>query len=207
MQNDTFEGLQYYTSESRPYGLSYGNWTVKWWRWTLSTPKYTNPVIDDSGKFASENQPIKDVWYLAGKVASEEVRYPERCCKIPCSRSILIPVINCEVSFLECNEATSEASLLHRVKTDTNTIIMKQCIVDGKPVPVQRVKSDPPIFQVQISEDNIYNVKKGGITTAAADGYWVFLKPLPTGEHQISFQGSCENGRLKSGGNYCVQIE
>ena len=29
--------------ESKPYGLSYGDWSVRWWKWLLSIPKSDNP--------------------------------------------------------------------------------------------------------------------------------------------------------------------
>jgi hypothetical protein len=209
MSNDeTFEGIQFYTADSCPYGLTYGQWTVEWWRWFLSIPKSMNPVVDESGKFASVNQPTKHVWFLAGKVPNEHNKsIPKRFCKIPATRSILFPVINCEVNPLECPELTTNRELIEHVNTDENTIILKECIVDGKQVPVQRVKSDPDVFEVEMNEDNIYGVKGGGITFAAADGYWVFLRPLAIGEYNISFRGSCENGRLNSGANYHLQIE
>jgi hypothetical protein len=205
--NEIFKQIQFHTIDSRPYGLTYGQWTVEWWRWFLSTPKSMNPVVDESGKFASVNQPIKHVWFLAGKVGSEHKSIPKRFCKIPASRSILFPVINCEVNPLEYPELTTERDLIERVTADENTIILKECIVDGNLVPVQRVKSDPDVFEVQIDEDNAYGVEGGGRTLAAADGYWVFLRPLPIGEHNISFRGSCENGKLNSGANYHFEIE
>jgi hypothetical protein len=204
---ETFEGIQFYTVESCPYGLTYGQWTVKWWRWFLSTPKSMNPVVDKSGKFASVNQPTEHVWFLAGKVGNEDKSVPKRFCKIPVSRSILFPVINCEVNPLEHPELSTKSELIEHVNADENTIILKECIVDGKLVPVHRVKSDPDVFEVEVNEDNAYSVKGGGITFAAADGYWVFLKSLPIGEHDISFHGSCENGKLNSGANYHLQIE
>ena len=34
----------------------------------------------------------------------------------------------------------------------------------------------------------------GGYTNATADGYWVFLKSLPQGEHNLYFHGSCSGG-------------
>ena len=199
--------VNFFAADSRPYGLTYGQWTVKWWRWFLSTPKSISAVFDESGKFASVNQPTEHVWFLAGKVANESRDLPNRSCKIPSSRSILFPIINCEVNPLECPELTKDTDLLEYVNTDEDKIVAKHCIVNGKIIPGQRMKSDPEIFEVHIDEDNAYGVPGGGNTFAAADGYWVFLKPLPLGEHTISFRGSCENGKLNSGANYHIETE
>ena len=68
---ESLEGVQFYTAESCPYGLTYGRWTVEWWRWLLSIPASVSPALDESGKYASLNQPSEDVWFLAGKVGSE----------------------------------------------------------------------------------------------------------------------------------------
>ena len=44
-------------------------------------------------------------------------------------------------------------------------------------------------------------------TDATADGYWIFLKPLPRGVYTIRFEGSCEFGRLNSGAVYEIEID
>jgi hypothetical protein len=207
MSNVAAKKVEIYAADSCPYGLTYGQWTVRWWRWFLAIPKSTNPIFDDSGKFASLNQLEKNVWFLGGKVGDERLSFPKRACRIPRSYSILFPVVNCEVNPLEYPQLTSPIELIQRVESDENTIIRKDCTVDGEPVLVQRIKSDPKVFDVKIVEDNPYEVAGGGETSAAADGYWVFLKPLPPGNHRISFRGSCEYGRLNSGADYELYID
>ena len=64
--------------------------------------------------------------------------------------------------------------------------------MDGISIPAQRVRSSPKIFEVELNEDNPYDVKGGGRTKAMADGWWVFLKPLSKGVHRIIFRGSCD---------------
>jgi hypothetical protein len=198
--------ISWYTSDSYPYGLSYGEWTVKWWQWVLSTPKSYSALIDQSGKNAAINQPSKDVWFLAGKLGSEDKNFPFRNCSIPVGRSILFPVINCEANPIEFPELKTKEALIDHVVKDENTIVEKTCILNNISIDVQRVKSDPEIFEVNLNDDNIYNVE-GAHTIACADGYWVFLKPLPKGEYALSFRGSCENGRLCSGANYRLKIQ
>jgi hypothetical protein len=196
-----------FSIDSSPYGLSYGQWTVKWWIWFLSTPKSINPVLDMSGRYASVNQPPSNVWFLSGKLADEDKNIPSRVCNIPVDRSILFPVINCEANPLEYPQLKTKQQLMDHVTADENTILEKVCVLDGKPVPVKRVNSDPPIFEVPMNEDNVCGVKGRGRTIAYGDGYWVFLKPLSPGDHLLSFRGSCENGRLRSGANYRLMVQ
>jgi hypothetical protein len=200
------DDIQFFTADSMPYGETYGQWTVKWWRWFLSTPKSINPVLDPTGEYAYVNQPSVHVWFLGGKVVEEERNLPNRFCRIPNDKSILFPVINCEANPLEYPELRTHKDLIERVKTDEDTIDKKECFVNGNRIPVQRVKSDPAVFELSINEDNGANIKGGGNTYASADGYWVFLKPLPLGEYTLSFSGSCEYGKLNSGANYHLQI-
>ena len=87
--------------------------------------------MDDSGEFAAFNQPLQDVWFLAGKLASEDKNVPSRICNVPVGRSILIPIINCEANPLEYPELKTERDLMEHVERDENTIIRKECRVDG----------------------------------------------------------------------------
>jgi hypothetical protein len=202
----TLDEILFFTADSAPYGKTYGNWTVEWWRWALAIPKSINPVLDRTGEYAGVDQQNKDVLFLTGKLADEERSVPNRCCTISTKKSILFPVINCESNQLEHPELRTHQDIIERVKRDEDTIIKKECFVDGKKIPVQRVKSDPTIFELSMVKDNLFNVKGGESTCASSDGYWVFLKPLPIGKHVISFKGSCEYGRLNSGAIYHLEV-
>ncbi len=52
-----------YDVNSKPFNVSYADWTEKWWQWTYSIPWDKNPSYDDTGKYCSENQ-IHPVWFL-----------------------------------------------------------------------------------------------------------------------------------------------
>jgi hypothetical protein len=208
MVNKTdIDQISFFAAESRPYGRSYGNWTVKWWKWILSIPKSASPAVDPDGRYAYRKQRSNEVWFLAGKLGDDNTNLPTRYCTIPHGRSLLFPIINCESNQLENPELRSLHDIIEKVKNDEDTIIEKECYVDGKSIPAQRVTSDPNIFELTLHEDNLFGVKRGGNTYASADGYWVFLQPLPLGHHTISFRGSCEYGRLISGANYHLKID
>jgi hypothetical protein len=202
----TFGEISSFTADSMPYGETYGSWTVKWWQWFLLTPKSINPGTGEYAYVNQQSKQSKDILFLAGKLADEDRNFPNRFCTISTETSILFPVINCAANPLEYPELKTHQDLIERVKRDEDTIIKKECSVNGKRIPAQRVKSDPLIFELRINEDNAFNVKGGGSTYASADGYWVFLKPLPMGKNIISCRGSCEYGKLNSGANYHLQV-
>ena len=55
-----------------------------------------------------------------------------------------------------------------------------------------------PLFDVRLGENNILEVKQQN-TQMISDGYWVFLKPLTTGRHQLTSFGSCQSGKIMIG--------
>lgn len=45
--------LEYFMPYESPFGVSYGQWTVRWWQWAHSSPTNLNPVLDSTGANAS----------------------------------------------------------------------------------------------------------------------------------------------------------
>ena len=80
--------IQYFSPSDKPFNLTDGAWTVKWWQWIWSIPDAINPLNDQTGKNASINQPEKDVWFLAGTWATEKLlNVPNREVTIPADSS------------------------------------------------------------------------------------------------------------------------
>jgi hypothetical protein len=199
--------IEYYSSDSKHAGLTYGQWTVKWWQWALSIPANQNPVVDETGKKASESQPKEEAWFLAGIFSdeNESKKFPSRECSIPAGVPILIPVLNCEADSQYYPELKNDQDVLDHVHKQAESIEKKEFYINDELIPPQRVHSEPPVFELNVHRD-FDRFRNGGYTRAAADGYWVFLKPLPVGEYALRFSGSCENGRLNSGAAYRIRI-
>jgi hypothetical protein len=192
----------YFTSDSKPYGFTYGQWTVRWWQWAHSIPKPNNPVADHTGVNAGINQG-GPVWFLAGTFGENTVA--RRSCSIPSGRALLFPVINYEMNKLEDPHFRTGPELITHVKEDIDDIVVKEVFVDGKKLPAFRIRSDPAIFELFVAEDNCMNIK-GGYTHAAADGFWVFLKPMEQGRHTIYFHGACSGGMRNAAAEYHLTI-
>jgi hypothetical protein len=194
--------IGYYTPISRPFGSTYGRWTVKWWNWVVSIPLQINPVIDKNGANAMIKQ-RGPAWFLGGCFAGESLA--RRKCIIPEDKSILFPVLNYETNMHENPEIMSRSQLLHDVSQDIDNVLYAIASVDGLKVPVFRIKSDPEIFSLRVPEENCLGIQSG-VVEASADGYWVFLRPLAKGKHQIKFHGMCP-GNILLGAHYDLIVE
>lgn len=199
--------IEFFDADSTPYGKTYGQWTVRWWQWALSSPMENNPVADPTGTYASINQPASDVWFLAGKFGSFDKVIPKRKCMIPSNRSILFPILNCEANKLEYPGLKSDQDLITHVSRDVDSVVMKDCLLDDISIKPERVASDPQIFEITMRKNNPFRPDKYGRVKTAADGYWIFLKRLGRGIHTLKFKGSCENGALFAGAEYLLIIE
>jgi hypothetical protein len=200
--------IEQYTRESSHAGLTYGQWTAEWWKWALSIPSIRNPVVDQSGEYAAESQP-NDAWFLAGvfHIAEDNKKkeFPLRHCTIPSGLPILIPILNCAADPIHYPHLEKDEELINHVANQAQMVEKKECSVNEQPVHIERVSSEPRVFGLYVHPD-FDEFHKGGSTRAAADGYWVFLKPLPKGKYSIEFAGAYDNDRLASGATYQINI-
>ena len=113
----------------------------------------------------------------------------KRQCIIPSSKAILFPIINDEQSLAEKSEFRADSQLESLVKSEIDGVIEMSVTVDGmrlSDLKKHRILTAP--FDITLPQDNIWGVKAGP-TRAAADGYWIFLKPLSVGNHTIHASG------------------
>ena len=197
--------VQVFSETDKPYGKTYGAWTANWWQWIYSVPSEINPLLDLTGKHWKSNQPSSKVWFLVGIFGEIQNTIPLRKIEMEYGRSILFPVLNCEANKMEFPNMTQDDIVKH-VVDDINTVVKKDCTINGNQVSPMLVASDPKIFSLRIVENNAFGLNNTGLTQAAAYGYWIFLRPLPRGKYNIRFEGSCEFGRLNSGANYELDV-
>jgi len=184
------------------FGMTFGEWTVKWWQWMLSLPKETNPALDDDGCHGDVSQ-SGPVWFLAGTLGED--RFPRRHCNIPRNKYLLFPVINYEINVFEKSGLNSDEDMINDAVKDMNDIVHLEAQVDKQRVPIHRIQSDPRTFFVKLPTNNCYSVNQGRVK-CAADGYWVFLEPLNPGKHIIYFHGSCSGGFRNCTAEYSLNV-
>ena len=177
--------LVVFPPDSKPYGLTYGEWTAKWWQWAYLMPEANNPTVDDTGRNCANNQ-TGPVWFLAGTGGGAVTRE----CTIPSDKVILIPIIN-----VVCDSATdlaldTEAELRACAKADQDTVIGKEITVDGINIDnLDSYRFQSPLFNLTYPENNIAGVAPQ-TAKAVSDGFWILLEPLSPGSHEIHFKAA-----------------
>jgi hypothetical protein len=177
-----------FSADSKPYGLTYGEWTAKWWQWGYSIPKNINPAYDDTGKLCAQKQE-GPVWFLAGTYGHTV----NRKCDIPAGKAILFPILNSECSFAEFPKLRTLSELRVCAKIIQDHVTILNASVDGVPIPnLQKYRISSPPFNFTLPQNNILGMPANITTQAIADGNWVFLKPLSPGNHKIVFKGGVQ---------------
>jgi len=166
---------------------------AEWWQWALETPASVNPLTDQTGQFGAVNQPIGNVWFLAGNGGGSTVR----TVTIPAGKALFFPIAN--VFDVEDGIAipggTNVFSVPHPlevaqafVSTAIATASGLSCSVDGSPIQITAANLEQSIpFILLEPADNILGVPSGIYFPAVDSGYYVLLKPLSRGRHTIHF--------------------
>lgn len=206
--------LRIRSAKSTPYGMSYGEWGVAWWRWALGQPADVNPVTDTSGTFCGEGQ-TDSVWFLAGTFGG----YAVRECTIPANRAIFFPVFTTlfGATVGDC-EPTAEGEcgineLRKGARQDINAGRTKDAtlkvLIDGEPVEdVDSFRaSSLEAFAITLPEGNILGLPEGTYQPHVTDGFWLFLDPLSAGEHLIEFTAYAPDIGFSLGVVYILTVD
>jgi hypothetical protein len=187
--------------DSKPSGLTYGEWTAKWWQWAYLAPEADNPLVDDTGRNCANNQ-TGPVWFLAGTGGGAVTRE----CTIPSDKAILIPIIN-----VICDSATdpsfdTEAELRACAKADQDTVIGKEITVDGINIGnLDSYRFQSPLFSLIYPENNIAGLAPQ-TAQAVSDGFWILLEPLSPGTHEIHFKAALGDPNAISTANFALDV-
>lgn len=175
-----------YPIDSKPYGSTYADWTVKWWQWALGIPKDSNPTADATGNNCAQGQSDPNVWFLAGTGGGSV----ERTCVIPSGKAILFPVLNGECTYKDSLSSKSPSDLRSCALKSDEGVTTLAASVDGinmQNVDKYRVTSD--LFNITLAKNNINGVAPGP-TQGVSDGWWFILYPLNVGNHTVHFVGT-----------------
>ena len=185
--------------DSKPFGLSYNDWSVKWWQWISSIPKKKNPFYDWNGDNVNVNQNDPRVLFLCQTYEGVE-SMPSRKNIITKGRSIFMPIINW-ISIMHEDGETDEV-LMKIAKNKMDVIGPLEITINGitinKGLEKHRVLS--PFFEIDLPENNAFDISSGK-RRCISDGYWIFLHPISE-DLKLSSFSSCSSGVTKIKVNY-----
>ncbi|HZA68992.1 MAG TPA: hypothetical protein VE548_04775 [Nitrososphaeraceae archaeon] len=147
-----------------------------------------NPSYDDTGRYCAQGQ-SGPVWFLTGTY-----KHPaDRNCTIPSGKAILFTILNSECSFAEFPNLKSEEQLRQCAKQMQDSVVHLEASVNGISLTsLEKYRIQSPLFNFTIPHDNVLGLPPQ-TTQAVSDGNWIFLKPLPVGNHTIYFKGGLKN--------------
>ena len=163
-------------------GISQSEWSRRWWQWAGSFEQSESPIADRTGELCASKQ-SGDVWFLAGTYGT---RRTVRTCTVPRGKHLFFPLINYVVA------PTPNGSTNCMAVMSTAARITEQ--VSNLLLDVNGVRYDDLIKHRQPTRGcfdlGALAEPKVRVFPSAANGYYVMLRPLPPGRHELNFGGA-----------------
>jgi hypothetical protein len=200
---------QVYSIKEAPFGVPYSEWVAKWWIWAYGLPgDFHTP------DFKCDSNQAGPVWFLPDPLSGPQTRN----CVVAQGKAILVPLITGSTNNIEKANYTDQDLMNHA--GDCNSMnSLRTAKVDG--TTIKGLDQDAPyrtnsskIFTIDINSSNQYGTAEG-VARSFADGWFLFLKPLPVGEHELNVGGSitptafdeAKTPGCAGGGNYNWHIK
>ncbi len=178
-------------------GMRQTEWSRLWWQWAASFQGKESPVADRTGELCGSKQ-SGPVWFLAG---TYETRRTVRICTVPKDKYLFFPLINYVVmpplnGSTTCSSVTKNAALM----TDNPAALILE--IDGKRI---GGLSAHRLATTQCFDMGVRAREKVRVFPSAANGYYVMLRPLSPGKHELNFGGALPD--MLQAVTYTLQVE
>jgi hypothetical protein len=191
--------LDFFPIDSRPYGLSYADWSIRWWQWISSIPKDSNPALDWTGKKVYENQDDSRVLFLCQTYEGVK-KTPFRRSKITEGKAIFMPIINW-ISIMN-HDGESDKQLLEIARKRMDVVGPLEITINGITINsgLEKYRVQSTYFEIDLPRNNLFDIQSGK-RRCVSDGYWLFLHPIYDNLRLSSFS-SCSSGVTRIKVNY-----
>jgi hypothetical protein len=164
-------------------GVSQQDWSRRWWEWAASFDMNESPVADRTGAQCGNSQ-SGDVWFLAGTYGT---RRTVRSCRVPQGKYLFFPLINYVVAPPADGTSVSCESITRVAARMTEGVFNLVLEIDGVR---HEALEQHRLPTAQCFDLGARTPQQFRVYPAAANGYYVALKPLPPGRHVINFGGA-----------------
>jgi hypothetical protein len=176
-----------YLKGSIPYGIPYDDWITKWWQWNIQILKEQHPVTKGPSLIECPTGDSGSVSFLTQSLQGES----HYSCAIPAGNAILIPISTGECTSDEAQSSKPDDMI--KCATEGDKFLISEVTLDGTRLNgLDENYAISKIFNMTVPEDNFLDIKPGQWKTATG-GNFVFLKPLPTGDHTLSIAARVTN--------------
>ena len=181
--------------DPRLNGKTYEQWASAWWQWALQMPLTNSagaihPLID-SPRFDVTASQTSDVWFLAAPFLARVHSTIERSCRIPSGKALFFPLFTVECSSIEAPPFYGATAEAQAAMAQSWADLIVDILRAGWQAPLEpgRLSRPEPADQHPCPSpvDPGPGRRQGHLS---GDGYFVFLSPLPPGEHTLRFGGA-----------------
>lgn len=194
--------FMFFRSNSSPYGIPYSEWPKIWWQYWLGIPNSEHPGLAYDSRKCSVHQ-NGPVWFYPDVISTgNQVAYTLRhfSCEIPREKAIYFPLSTgaCWLGLPDFNDVTNKLSSDHdaqlkscAVSPQDNTHIL-YVRINGTDLDISKLdRATTSFFNLTLPTNPVTDIFQGiqaGTSRAIADGYFLFLAPLPRGTYLIDFK-------------------
>ncbi|HEV8695279.1 MAG TPA: hypothetical protein VGQ93_14010 [Lysobacter sp.] len=176
-------------------GISQAQWSARWWQWVGRFPNVNEvPIRDPDGQRCAQHQEDGPVWFLAGTDGNFDA---VRNCTIPAGKHLFVPLINWLATRglqeipMSCAEKKAEAAKV------ADHVLSGLVLLDGRPV--------GELKRMRVASDSCFDIRNS--PPGATDGYWLMLKPLPPGKHQLAIAAAYRDGPKQMLQNFRYELD
>ncbi len=198
--------VEVFSKGDKPFGVSYDDWAAKFWNHWIG--KNTDQATPKQGGCLIVNSDNKSEPMVMLMETADVTFPPTQVCKISAGQGILIPLWvgwcdtgankgDSEQQLMSCAKKQNLGNIRSDIKVDgvpTAKLDVKQTVIPGSNSLDYKVNSISNVtqstskqFTLTIPSDTHKPNQVSGTWNAVSDGWWVFLKPLPAGEHTIFY--------------------
>ena len=164
-------------------GLTYGEWSARWWQWFWATSTVDAPTLDTTGALAGEGQ-SGPVWFLTWPLVEPSV---VREITVPAGKALLFPATNHDSLFdlppgATLDERREAAKAIFQWIVDTSASVDGVAIED-----LTSYAAVSPAYNIELPANNIFGAPAGTYGPTFSAGYYVLLTPLSVGRHTVEF--------------------
>jgi len=198
-----------FQKDEMPFGKPYEDWVHDWWRWDAAIP--SDPVttfagLKEDGCFINKTGPV--AMLMDPSVGGKH----HQICEISPNQGILISAWSGECDGSVKGYENSSFKELSKCARDLDLgKVTVNAWVDNKSIAQVKAEDYKTInlinaselyskgFNITIPANSNLAVDYPGTHLGAAHGWYIFLKPLPVGEHTVSYVNDVRETTLGAG--------